>query len=256
MNRQTPPLSGIADVGACSAPGAGAVAPGESIESPDYAFAFRLLEPVPERPSRLLVALHGADGDELQFADALAGLRAGDVVVLPRGPRTLPGERTGWYREAVRGGDAHADADEFDDSLQRLVLFVGQLRARYDVAPDDTVLVGFSQGGALALSAAVTEPGCCGAVAVIGGRLPRRVEPQVELPPSLGDIDVLLLHAPDDEVLPPVHAHEAAAFLTAQEMEPTLQLTGRGHALSPPAVTALRQWLERDSDTAPRRRPS
>lgn len=251
-----PPLSGIPDIGACAPPAAGTRAPGDVVESADYAFAFRQLEPVPGQPARLLVALHGADGDEMQFAEALAGLRPDDAVVLPRGPRTLPGDRTGWFREAVHDGDAQADPDEFDDSLRRLVAFVGQLQRRHDVAGSDTVLVGFSQGGALALSAAVTEPACCGAVAVIGGRLPRRVEAQVELPPSLAGIDVLLLHAPDDEVLPPAHAHEAAAFLTAQEMEPTLWLTGRGHALSPPAVASLRRWLERDAGPPPRVRPS
>ncbi len=251
-----PPLSGLPDIGACARPLPGLPAPGDLIESPDYAFAFRRLEPVPDRPARLLVALHGADGDELQFADVLAGLRAGDAVVLARGPRTLPGERTGWYREAVRDGDATADGDDFDESLSRLVAFVGQLQQHLDISPRDTVLVGFSQGGALALSAAVTTPECCGAVAVIGGRLPRRVEPQVEMPPSLGGIDVLLLHAPDDEVLPPAHAHDAAAFLTAQDMEPTLWLTGRGHALSPPSVASLRRWLERDPEPAPGRRPS
>ena len=154
-----PPLSGIPDVGACARPGAGAGAPGELIDSPDHAFSWRELEPVPEHPARLLIALHGADGDELQFADALAALRADDVVVLPRGPRSLPGERVGWYREAVRDGDAHADAGEFNESLERLVAFVGQQRQRHDVAARDTVLVGFSQGGALALSAAVTDPG-------------------------------------------------------------------------------------------------
>ena len=226
-------------------PAADARLPGDLVESPDYAFAFRRLEPVPERPGRLIVALHGADGDEGQFAEALADLRAGDLVVLPRGPRTLPGERLGWYREAVGDGDAHADAAEFDDSLRRLVAFVGQLQRHHAIAARDTVLAGFSQGGALALSAAVTEPDCCGAVAVIGGRLPRRVDPQVEMPTSLGDIDVLLLHAPDDDVLPPAHAHDAAAFLTAQQMAPELRFTGRGHALSPPAVAALRQWLAR-----------
>ena len=71
-----PPLSGLPDIGACARPLPGLPAPGDLIESPDYAFAFRRLEPVPDRPARLLVALHGADGDELQFADVLAGPRA------------------------------------------------------------------------------------------------------------------------------------------------------------------------------------
>jgi predicted esterase len=78
---------------------------------------------------------------------------------------------------------------------------------------------------------------------VIGGRLPRRVEPQVEMPPALMNLRVLIVHAPDDDVLPPAHAVEAAAFLTAQEMAPTMRMAGEGHDLSPAAVRELRTWL-------------
>jgi phospholipase/carboxylesterase len=221
----------------------GAAVPGERIESPDYALAFRELEPVPSPARRLLIAIHGADGDEWQFADALAGIRDGDVVVLPRGPRTLAGGRTGWFRETVIDGGAHAEPREFDESLQKLCTFVDQVRKRHGVDCVDTVLLGFSQGGALALSAAVTEPACCGAVVVVAGRLPRRIEPLIARPEVLSRLHVLLVHAPDDEVLAPEHAVDAAAFLTAQEMTPAMRFAGRGHDLTADAVQEVREWL-------------
>jgi phospholipase/carboxylesterase len=121
--------------------------------------------------------------------------------------------------------------------------FVGQAQRRHDIASADTVLLGFSQGGALALSAAVTEPACCGAVVVVAGRLPRRIEPLIARPEVLSPLHVLLVHAPDDDVLSPDHAAEAAAFLTAQEMTPAMRLAGRGHDLTPDAVQEVREWL-------------
>lgn len=216
---------------------------GDLIESPDYALAFREIEPLPAQPRRLLVAVHGADGDEWQFAGVLADLGADDVVVLPRGPRTLAGGRTGWFRETVIDGGAHSEPREFHESLQRLTEFVGQMQRRHGVDPAATVLVGFSQGGALALSTAVTDPACCGAVVVVAGRLPRRVEPLIARPEVLSRLHVLLVHAPDDEVLTPDHVGEAAAFLTAQEMTPAVRLAGRGHDLTADAVQAVRDWL-------------
>lgn len=216
---------------------------GELIASPDYALSFREIEPTPESPKRLLVAVHGADGDEMQFAHVLADLRPDDAVVLPRGPRTLAGGRTGWFRETVIDGGAHAEPREFDESLGRLVEFVAQAGERHGVARADVVLVGFSQGGALALSAAVTEPACCGAVVVVAGRLPRRIEPLIARPEVLSRLNVLLVHAPDDDVLTPDHAGDAVAFLTAQEMTPSLRIAGRGHDLTPEAVQEVRDWL-------------
>lgn len=242
MNTRAP-LSGLPEVERGCGPLPADAGVGGLVESPDYAFAFRELEPVPAVPRRLVVALHGADGDEQQFADALAGTGPDDVVVLPRAPRSLPGGRLGWFREVVGDGDARADAAELDDALARLRTFVGEVQRRHDVAPADTVLVGFSQGGALALSAAVTEPGCCGAVAVVGGRLPRRVEPLVGMPPALRGLRVLLVHAPDDDVLAPERAEEAAGFLAAQALVPAIRFAGRGHALAPAAVAELRTWL-------------
>ena len=73
------------------------------------------------------------------------------------------------------------------------------------------------------------------------------------LPATAGTVRV---RGRDVTALPPAHAHDAAAFLTAQEMAPTLWFTGRGHALSPPAVASLRRWLERGSGAPARSRPS
>jgi phospholipase/carboxylesterase len=216
---------------------------GGLVESPDYAFAFRELEPTPSPPRRLVIALHGADGDEMQFGAFGTTLAADDVLVLPRAPRTIAGGRLGWFRESVGDGDASAEPEEFDDSLAKLHAFVGQQQARHGLAPADTVLVGFSQGGALALSAAVTEPRRCAAVAAIGARLPRRVEERVAAPHELAHLHVLLLHAPDDEVLPPAHAEAAAAFLTAQQLQPTLHHVGGGHRFSPGFARELLRWL-------------
>jgi phospholipase/carboxylesterase len=212
------------------------------VESPDYAFAFRELGAT--RPRRLLVALHGADGDESQFAAFAAERGAQDIVVLPRAPRTIGGGRLGWFRETVGDGDARAEPQEFDESLDRLLAFVGQQQRRHDVSPDDTVLLGFSQGAALALSAAATTPHCCAAVAAIAGRLPRRVEDRVADPQSLAGLRVLLVHAADDPVLPKAHAEEAAGFLAAQGVAPTLRVTGHEHRFTPAAARELHRWLD------------
>ena len=75
-------------------------AAGDLICAEDYALAFRLPRPVPERLRRLLVLLHGVGAHEGQLAAPGARVSADTLVVLPRAPRSVGGDMLGWFRVA------------------------------------------------------------------------------------------------------------------------------------------------------------
>ena len=121
--------------------------PGDLVSAPDYAFAFRVLEPAPEHPRRALVLLHGVGGHEGQMATLGSGLDAGTLVVLPRAPRSLGAGMFGWFRVGFTDRGPVIVEEEAEESRANLVAFLGQLQSRHGLAPDRCVVAGFSQGG-------------------------------------------------------------------------------------------------------------
>ena len=121
--------------------------PGDLVEDAPWSFAFRLFEPLPETPRRLLLLLHGVGGVETQLAELGARVPGDTLVVLPRGQRSIADGRFGWFRVGFTDAGPEIVEEEAEESRLKLVEFIGQLQQRHDVAPRDTVVAGFSQGG-------------------------------------------------------------------------------------------------------------
>lgn len=102
--------------------------PGELVRTPDYALAFRMLEPVPAAPRRLLVLLHGVGGQELQLASLAARVDDDTLVVLPRAPRSIGEGRYGWFRVGFTSDGPQVAPEEAEDSRRQLIGFVGPLQ--------------------------------------------------------------------------------------------------------------------------------
>lgn len=207
-------------------------APGHLIESPDYALAFRLLEPAPDAPRRLLLLLHGVGGHEGQLATLGAEVDRDTLVVLPRAPRSVGEGMFGWFRVAFTAQGPRIVAEEAEESRQALIAFVGQLQAHHAVPAERTVIAGFSQGGILSASVALTAPQAVAGFAVLCGRILPEIEPRLGPRAQLAQLHGLIVHGRHDDKLPVAWAERADAWLDALGVPHALRLYEAGHTLT------------------------
>lgn len=217
--------------------------PNDLLHDAHYAFAFRTLEPAPHVPHLLLVLLHGVGGDELQLADLAGRLPEDTVVVLPRGPRTISGERLGWFREGLGEDGPQVVEDEAEEARVKLVDFLAQLQRRYGVPASRTVVAGFSQGGMLAAAAALTSPTSVAGFAMLAGRVMPELDPRVAPVPDLAHLHALVVHGRQDDVLPAEWADRAVERLAALGIAHELRVHDGGHALTAAMRDDLVRWL-------------
>lgn len=229
--------------------------PGELIHSADYAFSFRTLEPRPDAPHSMLVLLHGVGGDETQLVPLGARMPGGTLVVLPRGYRSISGGQWGWYRIGLGDDGVQLVEDEEREARGRLVDFLGQLQRHFDVPPARTVVGGFSQGGILAGSTALTTPGSVAGFLMLSGRLVPEVEPEFAESGRLRHLQALVLHGADDPTLPVEDAEAAARRLVAMGIDCAFRRFAGGHELGDAMLDAAVDWLRArlDGSTGNRR---
>ena len=212
-------------------------APGDLIDAPDYALAFRLLEPAPEQPRRLLLLLHGVGGQETDLAKIGERVDGDTLVVLPRAPRSVGGGMFGWFRVDFTDDGPQIVPEEADESRNKLLEFIGQLQARHDVTADHTVVAGFSQGGILSASAALSAPRAVAGFALLCGRILPEIEPALGPSDALTALHALVVHGRQDDKLPVAWAERADAWLRDLGVPHVLRLHDAGHELT----TAMQQ---------------
>jgi phospholipase/carboxylesterase len=217
--------------------------PGDLISAPDYALAFRLLEPVPETPRRLLLLLHGVGGHEQQLAKLGAQVDGDTLVVLPRAPRSVGGDMFGWFRVDFTADGPRIVPEEAEESRIRLIEFIGQLQARHEVAPANTVVAGFSQGGVLAASAALTAPHAVAGFALLCGRILPEIEPMLAPPRELAELHALVVHGTRDDTLPVSWAERADAWLQRLGVPHVLRLHDAGHEFTATMQQDMLTWF-------------
>jgi phospholipase/carboxylesterase len=217
--------------------------PGDLVSSPEYALAFRTLEPVPAAPRRLLVLLHGVGGQELQLASLGAHVDDDTLVVLPRAPRSIGEGMYGWFRVGFTSNGPQIVPEEAEDSRLQLIEFIGQLQQHYDVAPSHTVVSGFSQGGILSASVALSAPQAVAGFGLLCGRILPELEPALASRDALATLDALIIHGRADDKLPVAWAERADAWLQRLGVPHRLQLHAAGHEFNPAMQADFLDWF-------------
>lgn len=217
--------------------------PGDPIHGETYAFDFVTLEPRPDAPRLLVVLLHGVGGDESQLAALGDRLPRDALVALPRGQRSISGDRLGWFREGLSEDGPQVVEDEAEEARTRMADFVRRLQERFDVPPARTLVAGFSQGGMLAAAVALTTPGLVAGFAMAGGRIMPELEPHLADGDALAGLHALVVHGRDDEVLPVDWARRAGAWLDRLGVAHELRVHEAGHELTAGMEEDVAGWV-------------
>jgi phospholipase/carboxylesterase len=199
--------------------------------------------PAAGEPEGLLVLHHGRGADEhdlLSLGDVLDPQRRLHIAT-PRAPLTLPG----WpgYHWYVVPRVGYPDPDSFHAAYGALAEFHDELWERTGVAPDRTVLGGFSMGSVMSYSLGLggERPAPAGILAFSG------FVPVVEgWEPHLDDrrgTRAFIAHGRNDPIMAVDFARQARALLEAGGLDVEYHESDAAHHIDPAHVPAAVDWL-------------
>jgi phospholipase/carboxylesterase len=204
---------------------------------------FRLRTPVPSAPRSCIVLLHGVGGDETNFAPLAGEFPDDALVVLARGPLTLGPGQFGWFHVAFSAtGPAIAEA-EADESRLMLARLLAQLQATHGVPADSTIIAGFSQGGIMSASVALTMPQSVAGFGVLSGRILPEIKPHLASRQQLGHLRAFIAHGLHDNKLPVTWAQRSNDWLDQLGEARESHLYPIGHAVSEAMQGDFLQWV-------------
>jgi phospholipase/carboxylesterase len=192
--------------------------------------------PTQEHPANhLFVFLHGCGATAQSMIPIAFRFQArfpSAALVVPSGfdPEARGGVAQDWY--PTRGLNCDNHRERVAAVLPDVEDLVRREQTHFDVPWNRTVLIGFSQGGTVALEA-IKAPALAGAVVAFSSRFAR-------LPGQGTPIRsrVHLVHGEYDSVVSRVHAERAARVLTSLHVPVTLDIVeDLGHALTHRAIS-------------------
>lgn len=199
-----------------------------------------------------VIWLHGLGADGNDFAPVLPLLplaRLGVRVILPHAP-SMPVTINGGFRMPawydIRPED-HAEGRHDEAGIRASALAVEawlQAEASRGVAPERTALIGFSQGGAIALHVGLRQPERLAGIAALSTYL--------VLPETLADeaseaqhgLPVFVGHGSHDPVVIPARGRAARDWLTQHEYAVEYHEYPMDHSVCEPELAHLAAWLE------------
>jgi phospholipase/carboxylesterase len=193
-----------------------------------------------------IIWLHGLGADGRDFLSIVPGLRLPEALgvrfVFPNAP-AMPVTVNGgyvmpaWYD--IYGSDIDAVIDvagimRSAEYLQGLV----EAEVAGGVSPENVVLAGFSQGGVVALAAALHLDGPLAGVMALSAYLPEQVMPEQSLPRQ-----IFQAHGRMDEVVPYAVGLAARERLLAQGHQVRWHEYDMAHSVCAEEVADIREWL-------------
>jgi phospholipase/carboxylesterase len=193
-------------------------------------------------PEGALVLLHGRGVDENDLFPLLDLLDPDRrlAAFTPRAPLTPPGHTGNHWYVVERVG--FPEPRSFASTYARLGAFLGAVAEETGVAPERTVLGGFSQGAVLAHATGLGagQPRPAGVLAM-SGFVPTVDGWQPDLDARSG-LPVYVSHGVADQVIP-IEFGRATRDLLDGRVDLTYRETPAGHWIDPRSLDEAREWL-------------
>jgi phospholipase/carboxylesterase len=203
-------------------------------------------EPAGNGPHPTIVALHGWGSNAMDLVGLAPHICDGQLLVLcPQGPIETPIgpgiNGFGWFPLANGG---KRDVPAILSSRKHLSEFLKASLDRYPIDPNRLIVLGFSQGGAMAYSLALGEPGRFAALVSISSWLSTELLEQLPSTDGARSLPTLVQHGTQDPRIEVDRARKSVEILRDLKVPVSYREYDMGHEINQRSLTDLSNWLE------------
>lgn len=197
-----------------------------------------------EHPA-LLILLHGYGSNEEDLFSFASELPEELLIVSARAPFDMSFGGYAWYEITLDANDEKfSNLEEARQSLTKIATFIDYIKSTYKTDPDNTFLLGFSQGAILSYALSLNYPNKVQHVIALSGYINEKL-----VPTSVSGLnittDYYISHGALDQVLPVDWARKAPAYLNENKLQNEYSEYPVGHGVAPQNFYSFKEWIEK-----------
>ncbi|QTD37688.1 phospholipase [Polaribacter batillariae] len=191
----------------------------------------------------LLILLHGYGSNEqdlFSFADELPDEL---LIISVQAPLSMGFGGYAWY--SINFDDVNgkfSDLKEAKTSIDKIAVFIDEIKKKYNTNSNKIFLLGFSQGAILSYSLSFFYPNKVNYVIALSGYVNTELLPQ-NMPTNL-KTEYYSSHGSVDQVLPVDWARNTKPFLDKLGVENVYSEYNVGHGVAPQNFYSFKNWIE------------
>ena len=204
------------------------------------------VEKLPKLPAEnppLLILLHGYGSNELDlfsFADELPETL---VIVSLRAPYEMGYGGYAWYDINLDSkNNKFSDLNQARKSLQKITTTIDYIKTKHNTNPNNTFLLGFSQGAILSYALSFNFPNKIEHVIALSGYLNSELITKENTQKI--HTDYYISHGAVDQVIPVEWARKAGPFLDSKGLKNEYSEYPVGHGVAPQNFFSFKKWIE------------
>ena len=191
----------------------------------------------------LLVLLHGYGSNELDLFSFAEELPDTLVIVSLRAPYEMGYGGHAWYDINLdSNNNKYSNLGQARTSLIKISNTIDYLKSKYTTNPNNTFLLGFSQGAILSYALSFNYPNKIQHVIALSGYLNLELMPK-EITKKI-DTDYYISHGTVDQVIPVDWARKASPFLNSKGLKNEYSEYPVGHGVAPQNFFSFKKWIE------------
>ncbi len=205
-----------------------------------------LYEPTGAGPHPTILTLHGRGANAFDLLGLAPHLCDGKfLMICPQGPLEMPigPDAVGyaWYPMSMGGPP---DVAAILSARERLETFLDESLKRYPIDAKKLVALGFSQGGVLAYTLALSKPERFAALAALSSWLPVEAFEKIPPPETIKSLPTLVHHGSQDPMIEVSRARNSVEKLRDWRVPVTYREYDMGHEITARSLSDLSAWLE------------
>jgi phospholipase/carboxylesterase len=191
----------------------------------------------------LVILMHGVGSNEENMFSFADDLPDNFLVVSARGPLTLRPNSYAWFQAQIMPDRSIINEEQAENSRKEIIHFIEDLKNVEDFDEEQVYLMGFSQGGIMSYSVALTEPEKIKGIAVMSGRLLSEVKPLIVSDDRLKKLNIFISHGTHDSVLKFGYATDAVDYLDSKGLHPEFHQYPEDHNINQQMLSDVVKWL-------------
>ena len=191
----------------------------------------------------LLVLLHGYGSNEQDLFSFASELPDELLIISAQAPYSMGFGSYAWYAinfDEING--KFSDLEQAKESIDKIAVFIDEIKTKYNTNPEKTFLLGFSQGAILSYSLSFFYPNKVQNVIALSGYINSDL-----LPTSFSKeikTDYYCSHGSVDQVLPVEWARNSKPFLDNLGLQNVYSEYPVGHGVAPQNFYSFKTWIE------------
>lgn len=192
----------------------------------------------------LLILLHGYGSNEEDLFSFSSELPNNALIISARAPQNLGMGGYAWYTiNFDAAGGKFSDAEEAKAACNTVATFITQLQEKYNINPEKTVLIGFSQGCILSCAVALNYPKKVQKIVGLSGYIFSDILPLNLSEKEYSKLDFFISHGTVDQVIPVDWARKTPDFFKQLHIKYSYKEYPVGHGVAPQNFFDFKQWI-------------